>query len=61
MKRLCRLCQRRPALYLSRIGGRATRYVRADDDHDLCFQCVRDLKNSLFNGGSKWTQKKNGN
>jgi hypothetical protein len=37
---LCRRCRRRPARFRVR-GGR----VRADRDHDVCFQCKRAIDN----------------
>jgi hypothetical protein len=43
-ERLCRQCHERPARFRSR-GSRSDGRVRADRDHELCFQCHRALRN----------------
>jgi hypothetical protein len=43
-QRLCKSCRERPALYQSK-ARRSDGRVRADKDHDLCFQCHRDEAN----------------
>lgn len=38
--KLCQGCQKRRAKYVSS-AKKSDRRVRADHDHDLCFQCAR--------------------
>ena len=42
-ERLCRICQKRPALFIRRIRWTKQLVVRRDKDHDLCGQCHRSL------------------
>jgi len=37
MRRMCRDCKKRPALFYDKRWKR----VRADNDHDLCWRCYR--------------------
>ena len=39
---VCRMCRKRDAKFRVR-GGR----VKADDHHDMCFQCYRAAQNRL--------------
>lgn len=47
MKRMCRQCNKRPAIFLQRHGIGNRLAVHSDNDHDLCMQCTRSLKSSM--------------
>lgn len=50
MKRICRQCHERPAIFMRR-DKRGRLYVNSDDDHDLCMQCARSATSALHARG----------
>ncbi len=57
-RKLCRMCQERPALFIMRIRRRLDTIIRlgkrfiikTDKDHDLCIRCKRSITNSMHRG-----------